>query len=377
MVKIKEPVRLRQRKTRMGLQSLYLDIYYEGQRTYEYLHMYLVPEVTREDKYKNQETLRMAEAVRAKRVTELRNNVYGFQNATARTLSFFAYYDALTEERDGTGTVDAWKSCRAHLVEYEGNGSIMMGQITKEWLQGFREYLDKMATWRTRGCETRALSENSKSLYWNIIKTVFRRALKDGIVARDLTANVKRFSPKDSTRMYLTVEEVRKLTDAPCRVEVVKRAFLFSCLTGLRKSDVRALTWGDVQQQGDFTRIMFRQQKTKSQEYLDIAPQAAELMGERGRDGALVFPGLVGSKNNHHNQAIREWVKAAGIHKDITFHCARHTFAVMMLDLGTDIYTVSKLLGHRKVSTTQIYAKVLDKNKQAAVMSIPNVLHKE
>lgn len=63
----------------------------------------------------------------------------------------------------------------------------------------------------------------------------------------------------------------------------------------------------------------------------------------------------------------------AGIHKDITFHCGRHTFAVMMLDLGTDIYTVSKLLGHRELSTTQIYAKVLDKNKQAAVAKIPDI----
>ena len=73
------------------------------------------------------------------------------------------------------------------------------------------------------------------------------------------------------------------------------------------------------------------------------------------------------------NETIKRWVLRAGIHKDITFHCGRHTFAVMMLDLGTDIYTVSKLLGHRELSTTQIYAKVLDKNKQAAVAKIPDI----
>ena len=65
----------------------------------------------------------------------------------------------------------------------------------------------------------------------------------------------------------------------------------------------------------------------------------------------------------------------AGIKKHITFHSGRHTFAVMMLDLGTDIYTVSKLLGHREIGTTQIYAKVLDKNKQAAVAKIPSILN--
>ena len=97
-------------------------------------------------------------------------------------------------------------------------------------------------------------------------------------------------------------------------------------------------------------------------------------MGERGLPEALVFPDLhtAGCTNN----AIRLWVARAGIAKDITFHCARHTFATMMLDLGTDIYTVSKLLGHRFLSTTQIYAKVFDKSKQEAVSSIPSVLSK-
>ena len=74
------------------------------------------------------------------------------------------------------------------------------------------------------------------------------------------------------------------------------------------------------------------------------------------------------------NSIIQKWVYKAGINKKITFHCGRHTFAVMMLDLGADLYTVSKLLGHKLIGTTQIYAKVLDKNKQAAVSRIPSIL---
>ncbi|MEF2792845.1 MAG: site-specific integrase, partial [Alistipes dispar] len=111
--------------------------------------------------------------------------------------------------------------------------------------------------------------------------------------------------------------------------------------------------------------------KTSGQEYLDIPPQAAELMGERGKDAEHIFPDIHSPSCT--NETIKRWVLRAGIHKDITFHCGRHTFAVMMLDLGTDIYTVSKLLGHRELSTTQIYAKVLDKNKQAAVAKIPDI----
>ena len=175
--------------------------------------------------------------------------------------------------------------------------------------------------------------------------------------------------------MYLTIEEVQKLAQTPCEYPQIKAAFLFSCLTGLRRSDVLRLRWGDVYQQGEFTRIIFRQKKTDGQEYLDITAEAVELMGERGKPEEYIFTDIHSPACT--NNTIKLWVARAGIPKDITFHCARHTFAVMMLDLGTDIYTVSKLLGHRELSTTQIYAKVLDKTKQAAVSRIPNILQRD
>ena len=176
--------------------------------------------------------------------------------------------------------------------------------------------------------------------------------------------------------MYLTLDEVRKLAATECHYPSVKRAFLFSCLTGLRRSDIIRLTWGQVFKQGKFTRIIFTQKKTTQQEYLDITQEAAELMGERRNPSEKVFDDIHAPTST--NETIRKWCMAAGITKDITFHCARHTFATMMLDLGTDIYTVSKLLGHRQLSTTQIYAKVMDKNKQEAISNIPPVLqHKK
>ena len=182
---------------------------------------------------------------------------------------------------------------------------------------------------------------------------------------------IEGFKAEEGKRMYLTIDEVRKLAQTPCRSEEVKCAFLFSCLTGLRRSDIAKLTWGEVHHQSGFTRIIFRQKKTGGQEYLDITEQAAALMGERGADDERVFKWF--NSPGSTNDIIRVWVANAGINKDITFHCGRHTFATMMLDLGADIYTVSKLLGHADISTTQIYAKVLDKKKQAAVAAIPDV----
>ena len=131
------------------------------------------------------------------------------------------------------------------------------------------------------------------------------------------------------------------------------------------------LRWRDVQQQGSFTRIIFRQQKTKGLEYLDISPAAVAYMGERrGRDDLVFYDFKYSSSSN---AELRMWAARAGVLKDFSFHCGRHTFAVMMLDLGADIYTVSKLLGHREIKTTQIYANILDKKKQEAVRLIPEI----
>ena len=181
---------------------------------------------------------------------------------------------------------------------------------------------------------------------------------------------VENFTRRECTRMYLTVDEVRKLAQTECSSPEIKRAFLFSCLTGLRFSDIAKLTWAKVQEQSGFTRIIYRQKKTGGQEYLDITPQAAVLLGGRDDAHELIF---AMKSEPQTNAIIERWVQKAEISKKITFHCARHTFAVMMLDLGTDIYTVSKLLGHRNLNTTQIYAKVLDKNKQKAVSKIPDI----
>ena len=92
------------------------------------------------------------------------------------------------------------------------------------------------------------------------------------------------------------------------------------------------------------------------------------MLGSRGKASELVFKGIPCTSTT--NAIIKIWIQRAGIDKEITFHCARHTFAVMMLDLGTDIYTVSKMLTHKNVATTQIYAEVVNQKKRDAANSI-------
>ena len=378
----KEPIRLRQRLTSSGLTSLYLDIYMDGRRSYEYLKLYLVPERTRADREKNRETLKLADAIRAKRVVELRNGQYGFQQQFATATRFFDYYRSLCEKRLGAesrGNWGNWYSCLHHLKKYEKRDNITFAEITPEWVQGFKDYLENDAVawghdFRKR-IKDKPLSRNSRVSYFNKLRACINQAYEERIIAVNPLRGIEGFKAEEGTRMYLTIDEVKLLARTECDYPQIKAAFLFSCLTGLRRSDVLRLRWGDVYQQGDFTRIIFKQKKTNGQEYLDITAEAAELMGKRGEPSDYVFTDIHSPSCT--NNTIKLWVARAGINKDITFHCARHTFATMMLDLGTDIYTVSKLLGHRELSTTQIYAKVLDKNKQAAVAAIPSILKKQ
>ena len=139
----------------------------------------------------------------------------------------------------------------------------------------------------------------------------------------------------------------------------------------MRWSDINNLKWSEVQNTNDGWRITFHQQKTKGLQYLDISEQARAYLGEKLMPDERAFKGL--KYSDYMNVALLQWVLRAGITKHITFHCARHTFAVLQLSLGTEIFTLSKLLGHSELKTTQIYAKIIDEKKREAVNKIPDI----
>lgn len=383
MAESKDPIRLRKRTITGGKQSLYLDIYINGTRTYEYLKLYLDPEDGKvETRRRNADTLRLAQAIRAKRLVDLQNHRYGFEGDYHTDTRFLDYFYRLCEERQGTpetkGNWGNWYSCFLHLKLYcRRKPDITFREITPEWVEGFKTYLAKEAICQNRydkegNLSARILiSQSSRQSYFAKLKACLHEAFESHIIPSDPSRGIHGFAVQEQERVYLTLEEVRKLAATPCTYPGLRRAFLFSCLTGLRKSDIMKLRWRDVQQQGDFTRIIFRQQKTKGQEYLDISPSAVPYMGERRGQQDLVFYDFKYSSSS--NAELRMWAARAGVLKDFAFHCGRHTFAVLMLDLGADIYTVSKLLGHREIKTTQIYANILDKKKQEAVARIPGI----
>jgi len=145
--------------------------------------------------------------------------------------------------------------------------------------------------------------------------------------------------------------------------------FLFSCLTGLRWSDIEKLTWQEIQHSKELGYyIRFRQAKTNGVETQPISEESRKLLGDEGQPKEKIFIGL--AYGNWNKTILKDWLLEAGITKHITFHCARHTYATLQLTLGTDIYTVSKLLGHKNLQTTEIYAKVINEKKVDAANKI-------
>ena len=170
----------------------------------------------------------------------------------------------------------------------------------------------------------------------------------------------------ESKRSYMTIEEVRALIAAPMKNEAVKQAYLFSCFCGLRISDIISLKWKDVFVDRGQYRLAVSMQKTKEPIYLPLSPEALKWMPERGgkssEDNVFDLPSA-----NTIRMLLKPWAKAAGIDKRFSFHTSRHTFATMMLTLGADLYTTSKLLGHADVKMTQVYAKIINQKKDDAV----------
>ncbi|MDD5816461.1 MAG: tyrosine-type recombinase/integrase [Bacteroidales bacterium] len=354
------PVTIREKKLQDGRLSLYLDIYTKGKRTYEFLKLYLVPAKTKQERDQNKQTRQLAEAIKAKRIVEIQNEEYGFKSKSNKTL-LDCFDEHLNSNRENFthNTYLSWITCRSNLIK-SGLSTTNISNVTPDTINDFIDYLKQQG-----------VTANSIKIYVSKIKAALRKVCEEGTIKHTVLTSANQIKTTQAERMYLTLDELKRLTATPCKFESLKRAFLFSCLTGLRKSDIIKLKWADVVKQGDLTRLIFRQKKTKSQEYLDITPNAERYLGNRGNDDTNVF--VFNFSEQCINRHLKAWTQAAGITKCITFHCARHTFATLMLSLDVDIYTVSKLLGHADIATTQIYAKVLDKNKQEAVKRIPDI----
>lgn len=371
-------ISLKKKKLKDNRLSLYLEFYNgsyinsqglkKHNRKFEYLKLYILQDPkTASEKRSNKENLQLAENILSLRKADLIQGKYNIKNDRKSKTSFLQYYIKLKEERfESKGNYDNWDAAFKHIQRFCPE-DITFDNINEDFVKRFRKYLDKES--RTKGGTP--LSQNSKYTYYNKFKASLRQAFEDGFLDTNVIKKVKGFEQAESIREYLTMSELQAMVNAYCKYPILKNAFIFSCLTGLRWSDINKLIWSEIRDEDQGYRIIFRQKKTDGLEYLYISKQAREILGERQEEIDRVFVGL--KYGAHFNSEILRWCMRAGITKHITFHSARHTNAVLLLEHGADIYTVSKRLGHKELRTTEIYAKIIDSKMKEASELIPDL----
>lgn len=359
-------VHLRRKKIANGKQSLYLDFYppikgADGRFTRrEYLNRYIYEKPKSQDeKIHNKEILIFAEGVKNKRERELLNEQDGIFNTQNKKRDFIEFFQALCEKRkESDGNYGNWLSALQYLKSFTG-GKCKMGDLTEDFCNKFKEYL--LQANRLNTIKGLRLSQNSALSYFN----KFRCAINEAFDARLLNENplrhIKGIQQKESKREFLTQEELQLLVRTECDLGALKNAAIFSALTGLRWSDIESLRWGDIQKtaSGHFLHII--QKKTVDVIMHPISETAVKVLGESGKPSERIFEGLKYSDSN--NDKLKRWILRAGINKKITLHNFRHTYATLLLNKGADIFTVSKMLGHKNIKTTMIYSKVLSETK--------------
>lgn len=363
----KEPVHIRYKELKNGNKSVYLDIYAGGRRRYEFLKLYIIPEASPWDRERNKVTIAHAEAAKARRVLEIQSGKYGIvQGTAANRIRLYDYLVKIADTYKKGSTTNLHILTTARLIkEY---GDIYLSEVNKEYLQGFIKFLSKYV-----GSFGKVIRGTTQQRRFASLCTVLNRAKRDGLIGVNPVEYIdQREKPKREAveRGYLTADEVRKLSETTIRRGSVKRAFLFSCFCGLRLSDIRALKWTEIQDTGNGLQIVKKQAKTGEVVRVPLSANAVKWLPERGKN-PLVFwqlPSVSAIRMN-----LIKWAEAANLGKHLHFHMARHTCATLLLTYGADIYTVSKILGHTNISTTQIYGQVIDKRRAEAVNLVPDI----
>lgn len=366
MANICKTVNLYTRKIKKGtMLSFFLD-YYPGYRDettnkvmrHESLGIYIYahPKTQREKEY-NARLTEKAEAMRCRRYEEIVNERYDFFDKNKLNGSFIDYFKTHAAKKNSR-----YEQAFIHFNRFVG-GKCSFGEVTVELCNKFLEHL--RCTPQVIHTK-RKLHANTVASYWSAFLGTLHAAHRDRKIKEDVCPYLERAESIPTDKVGLSAEELIVLAETPCEEPVLKNAFLFACLTGLRKSDIKTLTWEMIQPEADGTLyVTIRMQKTKQIIHNPIGEEALELIGGKGT--GLVFPDF---KDKMTQTALKRWIRAAGITKNITFHSSRHSYCSLQLGAGTDSRTVQTLVGHKNLATTQGYLDNVDRKKIEAANRI-------
>jgi integrase len=368
-------VTIKERLQSSGNKTLYLEYYETGFRKRENLHITIYPESFRGAKKLNKEAYAKAQTIRSERVlnppTFLKVEDKADERAKTMTWKQWARDNIEYGVREGNvkKQIDHKKAVSKRIDEYlEKNnyGKLLLKDVKAEHISGLYDYMRN--DYRNSDLIKQndgKLSPFSLMLFGQTVNAMFNRAYREGLILCNPVgglSSLEKFPVPDTHREYLTAEELERFLHVDmeeCSERIAQKAFGFACFTALRLSDMRRLRWSNIKPLGDGLCVQICQQKTKNWVTVPLNEMALSLLPERpdiGED-AIIFP--LSKKPDWVATLIRRICAKAGIDdKDITFHCARHTAASLAISTGADISTVSKILGHKSTTCTQVYAKV-------------------
>lgn len=339
------------------------------------LYIWLHPR-NQQERLQNKNTLTLAEKIRFEREQQFLEDREGYRLKKEKENNFIAYFKEKTsselftaEVRKAMGLV--YRRFIRFLTEtprYSKYESFLhMETLTPELVTKFTEFLK--ATCKGSG---------ARKMYFNF-KRVVALAIEEGMLhTNPCKGIVIKHDRHLLTKEILTPEEIHTLIATRYEGERrdIQRAFVFSLFTSVRWCDIKLLTYGNVDSSTKTLRFQQKKVKTRSAHSSVIIPLSDDLLTLIGKptephdSKELIFKiPEYGACDRH----LKRWVKAAGINKNITWHCARHSFAVNTLDKGANIKTVSDLMGHCDISMTEKYLHVLDRQKKAAVESLGSI----
>lgn len=336
-------------KVRVKRGKYYLDIYQNGVRRWESLHLTRTgnPALDKEQD-------RLAEICRAKREMQLVSGAYNVPDINGGRIPLYDYMEGIGAAKKNR---KVYEETLKYIDKFTGGRIIRLNQVDEAWLMAWQKFL-----------KDQGLASSTQRTYDAIMRAVLNQAEKERKIAHNPAKGVKGITVPDQIHDVLTIEDLEKLVATPMPGELgeeAKRAFLFACWTGLRISDIRTLQWRNIEA-GKIRLVMH-----KTRQIVEVPLHPMAMVQLEANEDRLVFP-KVGKTKTNVIVYFDRWAARAGVNKKIGWHTARRTFATLAVEAGVDQYVISKLLGHTSIRHTAVYSQVPITTKRDAVGKLPD-----
>lgn len=337
-----------------GYQTAFFDIHSKGKRKFDTVDFKWKRYPKTEEERKDKESkLKVVKLLASRKEMEWLKYEHELLPEYDIDMNFFEYMDSFIANHK-VKEIKKFYAVRKKFATFIGKDNIPCKAINESLLRKFVKFLESQ------------LKGESPSNYFAKLKQVIKSAKHDHHFRENPAENIQVKKNQYLHKEVLNFDEIRILSNTPLNNNEVKKAFLFSCLTGLRFCDVKVLEWKSIHSD----KIKIVQEKTKIPLSIPISQDAIDLLPKEKNKGELVFdlPSHTACQ-----KWLKRWMVTAGIDKHISWHCGRHSYGTNLISYGVDVSIASKLLGHTSLANTQRYVSVNDAMKAKAISKFPSI----